>query len=68
MNRLVQGIKRFGSEENGVTMIEYGLLAALVAVVSILAITNLGQNLHTVYTTVCNALKGSLTTGGTACN
>ncbi|MGE5466524.1 MAG: Flp family type IVb pilin [Ignavibacteria bacterium] len=68
MNHLVQGINRFIADDNGVTMIEYGLLAALIAVVSILAITSLGTNLHAVFTSVCNQLKNTLTSGGTACN
>ncbi|HEX8989576.1 MAG TPA: Flp family type IVb pilin [Rhodocyclaceae bacterium] len=68
MNQLLRGIKRFGAAEEGVTMIEYGLLAALIAIVSIAAITTLGTNLHSVYTAVCTALKGALTTGGTACS
>jgi pilus assembly protein Flp/PilA len=57
MSRLIQGIKRFGAEEDGVTMIEYGLLAALIAIVSIGFITTLGTNLKGVFQTVCNALK-----------
>jgi pilus assembly protein Flp/PilA len=57
MNRLLQGIKRFGAEEDGVTMIEYGLLAALIAVVSVGIIGTTGTTLQGVFQTVCNAMK-----------
>jgi pilus assembly protein Flp/PilA len=57
MSRLLQGIKRFGAEEDGVTMIEYGLLAALIAVVSVVIITSLGTTLRGVFQTVCTALN-----------
>ncbi|MGE5466523.1 MAG: Flp family type IVb pilin [Ignavibacteria bacterium] len=49
-------MKRFLADETGVTMIEYGLLAALIAVTCILAISNLGTNLSATYTTVCRAV------------
>lgn len=63
MNQAVRGIKDFMVEEEGVTMIEYGLLAALIAIVSIAAITTLGTNLHTVFTKVCTALTTALGSG-----
>ena len=39
-------IKRFLSDESGATAIEYGLIAALIAVVIIGVVTTLGQNLQ----------------------
>jgi pilus assembly protein Flp/PilA len=42
--------------ENGVTAIEYGLIAALVAVAIITAITLVGTNLGTVFGKVSTAL------------
>ena len=36
-------IKRFVKEEEGATMVEYGLMVALIAVVCILVITALGS-------------------------
>ncbi len=38
-------VKNFIREDNGVTAIEYGLIAALIAVVIIAAITLVGTNL-----------------------
>ncbi|MHB8285741.1 MAG: Flp family type IVb pilin, partial [Caulobacteraceae bacterium] len=37
--------KRFVQDESGATAIEYGLIAALIAVVIITAVTTLGTNL-----------------------
>ena len=43
--QLIKFIKSFTREEDGVTAIEYGLIAALIAVVIIGAVTAVGTNL-----------------------
>ena len=43
-------ITAFGRDENGATAIEYGLIAALIAVVVIGALTAIGGNLNAVFT------------------
>ncbi|MDE1948826.1 MAG: Flp family type IVb pilin [Burkholderiales bacterium] len=53
---LVQSFKNFVRDEEGVTAIEYGLIAALIAVVIILAVTAVGTNLSTVFSSVAAAL------------
>lgn len=45
----MERIKRFFKEEEGVTAIEYGLIAALIAVAIIGAITLLGENLAGIF-------------------
>ena len=55
-------IKNFIQEEDGVTAIEYGLIAALIAVVIIAAVTTVGTNLRTVFTNIGTALI--ITTAG----
>ena len=50
-------ISRFVKDERGVTAIEYGLLASLIAVVIITAVTNIGTNLNTKFTAIATALK-----------
>jgi pilus assembly protein Flp/PilA len=47
-------LTRFVREEEGATAIEYGLIASLIAVVIILAITAIGTNLSATFTTVAN--------------
>jgi pilus assembly protein Flp/PilA len=48
---------RFVRDESGATAIEYGLIAALIAVVVITAITTVGTNLSTTFNTVAGSLK-----------
>ena len=47
--QLVTFIKNFVAEEEGVTAIEYGLIAALIAVVIIAAVTIVGTQLKRVF-------------------
>jgi pilus assembly protein Flp/PilA len=49
----------FIRNELGATAIEYGLIAALISVVIIGAITAVGTQLTTTFTTVSNALSGA---------
>jgi len=48
---------RFVRDESGATAIEYGLIAALIAVVVITALTSIGTNLKTDFTSVATALR-----------
>ncbi len=50
-------IKRFAKDESGATAIEYGLIAGLISVVIITALTTLGTKLNTKFTAVGNALN-----------
>ena len=47
---------RFAQDESGATAIEYGLIAALISVVIIAAVTLLGTNLTTVFNNIANTL------------
>jgi len=49
-------VKRFVKDNSGATAIEYGLIAASIAVVIITAVQLLGTNLTTTFTAVANAL------------
>lgn len=53
----MERLKRFLKDEDGVTAIEYGLIAALIAVAIIAAITAVGSNLSTIF----NYIAGKLT-------
>jgi len=48
-NRLIK-------DESGATMIEYGLIAALISVAAIVALTAMGGSLQTMFNTVSTAL------------
>ncbi len=56
---MMQVITRFMREEEGATAVEYGLMVALIAVVIIGAVTTLGTNLSTTFTTVAGKVAGS---------
>ena len=53
-------VARFFQDETGVTAIEYGLIAALISVVCIAAMTAAGQSLVAVYQNIGGALAGAL--------
>ena len=48
-------------DEQGATAIEYGLIAALIAVAAIAAMSSLGNELGTTFNTVSNKLSSSNT-------
>jgi pilus assembly protein Flp/PilA len=49
--------ERFVRDESGATAIEYGLLASLIALVIIPAVTTVGTNLSGTFDVVSGALK-----------
>jgi pilus assembly protein Flp/PilA len=65
MKSLAIGIKRFLKDEEGATMVEYGLLAALISVVCVAMLKLVGDNLLIVFTRICTALATAV--GGAAC-
>jgi len=50
-------IKKLRRNEEGATAIEYGLIAALIAVAAITAMQSLGSELSTTFNTVGNELN-----------
>ncbi len=50
-------IRRFLQDDGGATAIEYGLIAAGIAVAIIVAVQTLGTNLNTTFSTVSGSLK-----------
>jgi pilus assembly protein Flp/PilA len=50
-------IRGFARNQSGATAIEYGLIAGLISVVIIGAITLVGTNLSSKFNTIANALK-----------
>jgi len=58
MHRLAISLARMldVSNKKGVTAIEYGLIASLIAVVIITAVTLVGTNLSTSFNTIANNL------------
>lgn len=62
MDKLILATRRFLREEEGATAIEYGLMAALIAVVIITAVAAIGTQLNITFT----CIGDSLTSGSAA--
>ena len=60
----MESIKRFCEDESGATAIEYGLIAALVAVAAIGALTSVGDQLGSLFTGVSDKLNEASQKGG----
>lgn len=57
VNSMILALKNFFADENGATAIEYGLIAALIAIVIIGGVTAVGTSLSGVFTSVSGSLK-----------
>lgn len=53
MLRLIRDLK---SDNKGVTMVEYALIAGLISVVAITLLTGMGSSVKNIFTTINNAL------------
>ena len=57
MKALTMQVEMFLQEERGVTAIEYALIASLIAVVIVGAVTTLGTNLNVLFDSVVAAFN-----------
>ncbi len=57
---MIDILKKIRKDESGATAIEYGLIAALVSVAAIGALTAMGGSLQNMFTTVSNALTAAV--------
>ena len=55
----MERLKRFFPEDEGVTMVEYGLIAALIAIVIIALLASIGISLSDIFQTVASTIGGS---------
>ena len=58
--KLTTFLRRFRKDESGATAIEYGLIAALIAVTIIGAVQLVGTDLNNVFGGVSSGLQGAL--------
>ena len=63
MRAPIKLIKIFLREENGVTAIEYALIASLITIVIVLAVTLVGTNLSALYTSVASEVQAAASKG-----
>ena len=52
-------LKRLVKEEEGQSMVEYGLILALIAVAVIAILTTMGDELKNIFTNIKDAISGS---------
>jgi pilus assembly protein Flp/PilA len=57
---MLKTIQSFVKDESGATAIEYGLIAALVSVAGIAALTAMGSSLRAMFETVSSKLDGAV--------
>ena len=56
---MMKFVKRFRKNESGATAIEYGLIAALISVTIIAAVTSLGGQLRTTFNTMSTKMTAA---------
>ena len=61
MRRVIEKIAWFAQDQGGVTAIEYGLIAALIALGIVAALTAIGTDLSTVFSTITSSLDAAVT-------
>ena len=56
MSKFISAVRTFISDEEGVTALEYGMIAALIAAVIVGVVSDLGTSVEGAFTTIKNAL------------
>lgn len=56
MSSIKHIIRRFSAEESGATMVEYGIMVALIAAVAIVVIKAVGVKVNTAFSTVNSSM------------
>jgi len=57
--------RRFFTNEEGASAIEYSIIAALIAVVIVSGASAVGTDINSVFSSISDALQGATSTGGT---
>jgi pilus assembly protein Flp/PilA len=60
MSKFMSAVKAFVADENGVTAIEYGLMAALVGLAIVAGAQALGEDLSAAFTTIGTRLNAAM--------
>ena len=56
---MIKKVMNFIKDEEGATMVEYALMLALIAIVCITAVTNIGGSANTTFTAADTALNSA---------
>jgi pilus assembly protein Flp/PilA len=60
MSKIISTVRTFVADENGVTALEYGMLAAAIAAVIAATVMAIGPKINDAFTKVLGALGGSV--------
>jgi pilus assembly protein Flp/PilA len=55
---LFNRIRAFGRDDSGQDLLEYALLIGLIALVTVLAVTNAGTEVNRIFTAIAQSLAG----------
>lgn len=61
---MINLLKRMGADRTGATAIEYGLIAAFIALAIVAALPSIKENLGAVFTGINTELKSTVDSGG----
>ena len=56
MKKANQSVRKFLVREDGATMVEYGLMVALISVVCVVAVALLGTNIKAMFTSIAGSI------------
>jgi pilus assembly protein Flp/PilA len=56
MSTFISAVRTFIADEEGVTALEYGMIAALIAAVIVGVVTDLGTSVETAFTKIATAI------------
>jgi len=56
MSTFISAVRTFIADEEGVTALEYGMIAALIAAVIATTVGDLGQSVEAAFTKIANAI------------
>jgi pilus assembly protein Flp/PilA len=59
LRTLIKRIKRFLADKEGVTLMEYCLIAALIAIVSLIILTAVGTEVSAIFSKINSALSSA---------
>lgn len=57
MSKVTSAVRTFIADEDGVTALEYGMIAALIAAVIVTVVKGLGTEVNTAFGKIADALK-----------
>ncbi len=59
MSTFISAVRTFIADEEGVTALEYGMIAALIAVVIVTAVTNVGTDVKLAFEKIAAAMAST---------